>query len=78
MKTEILERVLADRDAKRQFALVTDLATGDQSIVHLDGAEDGGLDPALRRAVEELGMCGAMLPSTGRPNWFRKAMCTPS
>ena len=53
MKTETLERVLADRGAKRQFALVTELATGDQSIVHLDGAEDGGLDPALRRAVED-------------------------
>ena len=53
MKTEILERVLADREAKRQFALVTHLATGDQSIVHLGGAEDGGVDPALRSAVED-------------------------
>ncbi len=53
MKTEILERVLADREAKRQFALVTHLATGDQSIVHLGGAEDGGVDPALRPAVED-------------------------
>ena len=53
MKTEILERVLADREAKRQFALVTHLATGDQSIVHLGGAEDAGVDPALRPAVED-------------------------
>ena len=53
MKTEILERVLADREAKRQFALVTELDSGDQSIVYLDGAEDGGVGPRLRSAVED-------------------------
>ena len=53
MKTEILERVLADREAKRQFALVTHLATGDQSIVHLDGADDGGVGSGLRATVED-------------------------
>ena len=53
MKTEILERVLADREAKRQFALVTELASGDQSIVYLDGAGDAGVEPGLRSAVED-------------------------
>ena len=53
MKTEILERVLADREAKRQFALVTHLESGDQSIVYLDGAGDGGVEPGLRSAVED-------------------------
>ncbi len=53
MKTEILERVLADREAKRQFALVTELATGAQSIVYLDGAGEAGVEPGLRPAVED-------------------------
>ena len=53
MKTEILERVLADREAKRQFALVTHLETGNQSIVHLGGADDGGAEPGLRATVED-------------------------
>ena len=54
MKTEILERVLADREAKRQFALVTHLATGGQSILYLDGADEGEIeiDSGLRAAVE--------------------------
>ena len=53
MKTEILERVLAGREAKRQFALVTHLESGDQSIVFLDGTDDGGAEPGLRSAVED-------------------------
>ncbi len=55
MKTKILERVLADRGAKRQFALVTLLETGEQSVLHLDGADEGELeiDIGLRSAVED-------------------------
>ncbi len=55
MKTEILERVLAGRAAKRQFALVTRLDGGGQSIVSLDGSDEGadGIDAGLRRAVED-------------------------
>ena len=55
MKTEILERVLADREAKRQFALVTHLETGGQSILYLDGADEGDIeiDRGLRSAVED-------------------------
>ena len=54
MKTEILERVLADRAAKRQFALVTQLDGGRQSVVYRGGAAEGGIeiDPELRSAVE--------------------------
>lgn len=53
MNTETLERVLADREAKRQFALVTQLDSGDQAIVYLDGQDGGAVDPALRRAAED-------------------------
>ena len=55
MKTKILERVLADREAKRQFALVTRLETGEQSVLYLDGAGEGELeiDTRLRSAVED-------------------------
>ena len=55
MKTETLQRVLADREAKRQFALVTHLETGGQSILYLDGADEGEIevDAGLRQAVED-------------------------
>ena len=54
MKTDILERVLADREAKRQFALVTQLEGGRQSVVHLGGAAEGEIEigPELRMAIE--------------------------
>ena len=54
MKQQILKRVLADREAKRQFALVTRLETGEQSILYLDGADEGEIeiDSALRSTVE--------------------------
>ena len=54
MKTETLQRVLADREAKRQFALVTHLETGGQSILYLDGADEGEIEVGigLRQAVE--------------------------
>ena len=55
MKQQILKRVLADREAKRQFALVTRLETGEQSILYLDGAAEGEveIDSALRSTVED-------------------------
>ena len=55
MKTEILQRVLAGREAKRQFALVTHLESGGQSILYLDGADEGEIevDTGLRQAVED-------------------------
>ena len=55
MKTETLQRVLAGREAKRQFALVTHLESGGQSILYLDGADEGEIevDTGLRQAVED-------------------------
>lgn len=55
MKQQILKRVLADREAKRQFALVTRLETGEQSILYLDSADEGEIeiDSALRSTVED-------------------------
>ena len=55
MKTETLKRVLADREAKRQFALVTHLDNGGQSILYLDGGDQGevAFDSGLRQSVED-------------------------
>lgn len=55
MKTETLQRVLADREAKRQFALVTHLESGGQSILYLDGTDEGEIEigTGLRQAVED-------------------------
>ncbi len=55
MKTETLQRVLAGREAKRQFALVTHLESGGQSILYLDGADEGEIevDTGLRQAVDD-------------------------
>jgi xanthine dehydrogenase accessory factor len=58
MKTEILNRVLQDRKAKRQFALLTHLETGDQAIVypdevHGDLAVDAGMQQAVMNAIRD-------------------------
>jgi len=50
MKREILDRVIADRAAKRAVALVTNLANGEQAILYPSGAT-GSLSPALVTAV---------------------------
>jgi xanthine dehydrogenase accessory factor len=50
MKRDILDRLIADRDAKRSVALVTNLADGAQTIVYKAGAT-GTLSPALVTAV---------------------------
>ena len=52
MKREILDRLLADRAAKRPVALATDLDSGAQALIHLeDLAGDVPLDsPALAAA----------------------------
>ena len=53
MKTAILEQVLANREAKRQFALVTHLESGKQTIAYPDSAEgDIEIDEPLRAAVD--------------------------
>ncbi len=52
MKTETLNRLLQDRKAKRQVALLTHLDSGAQALVYPDG-EHGALkiDDALRQAA---------------------------
>jgi len=50
MKRDILDRLIADRAAKRSVALVTNLADGAQTIVYDTGAT-GSLTPALVTAV---------------------------
>ncbi len=54
MKTEILNRLLRDRKAKRQFALLTHLASGAQALVYAAGDEPHGdlaIDDAMRQAA---------------------------
>lgn len=58
MKTDLLTRLLADRKAKRQVALVTRLDTGEQTLVYRDGAAGSlALDPAAlagaRNAIQD-------------------------
>jgi xanthine dehydrogenase accessory factor len=43
MKTEILNRLLQDRKAKRQFAMLTHLDSGTQALVYTDGEIHGDL-----------------------------------
>ena len=58
MKTETLNRLLQDRKAKRQFALLTNLETGDQALVypveiHGDLTVDEELRQAAMTAIED-------------------------
>jgi len=58
MKTEILNRVLQDRKAKRQFAVLTHLETGGQAIiypdeVHGDLKVDAGMQQAALNAIRD-------------------------
>ena len=52
MKTELLEQLLADRAAKRQVVLATDLATGAGELLYPD--EGGGTDAALLEAARRV------------------------
>lgn len=52
MKREILEALLADRAAKRAVALVTDLGSGEQWLVHPDDSEPpASLAPSVVEAA---------------------------
>ncbi len=58
MKTEILNRLLRDRKAKRQFALLTHLESGAQAMVyadevHGDLAVDDGMRQAAMSAIQD-------------------------
>lgn len=56
MKRDILHKLIADRDAKRSVALVTNLADGAQTIVYKTGPA-GSLSPSLivsvRQAIQD-------------------------
>ncbi len=53
MKRRTLDRLLGDRDAKRQVALVTHLESGRQSLAYPDGYDgDVAVDDMLREAVD--------------------------
>ncbi len=53
MKTAILEQLLEHRAAKRQFALVTHLENGGQTLAYPDRAEGAvGIDDGLRAAID--------------------------
>jgi xanthine dehydrogenase accessory factor len=52
MKRDTLERLLAERAAKRTVVVATNLASGEQRLLHpFEPADDGGVDPALRAAA---------------------------
>ncbi len=54
MKADLLARLLDDREAKRQVALLTRLDGGDQALVYPDGVVGGlPVDTALRAAAIE-------------------------
>jgi xanthine dehydrogenase accessory factor len=58
MKQETLTRLLSDQDAKRAVALVTELETGDQSLVYHDDATgphaaDAAVVAAARQAMQD-------------------------
>jgi xanthine dehydrogenase accessory factor len=58
MKTEILNRLLADQKAKTAVALATQLETGDQTLVYLDNAvgslnEQPEILSIVRRAMQD-------------------------
>ena len=52
MKTDLLEQLLADRAAKRQVVLATDLATGQGRLLY--PGEGGGEDAALMAAAHRV------------------------
>lgn len=53
MKSPTLEKLLADRDAKRQFVLVTHLESGRQTLAYSDRADgEVEIDDTLRAAVD--------------------------
>jgi xanthine dehydrogenase accessory factor len=58
MKRDLLTRLLADREAKRQIALVTELASGKQVLVYRDSvsgdlALDASTLAAVRSAIQD-------------------------
>ena len=58
MKQETLSRLLADQAAKRAVAMVTDMESGEQTLVYLDSADGPDADnaevlSAARQAIQD-------------------------
>lgn len=51
MRRELLERLLADAEAKRAVVLATELTTGEQRLIHPDAPQDPELAAAAREAL---------------------------
>jgi xanthine dehydrogenase accessory factor len=78
MKRELLARLIADRDAKRSVALVTNLANGDQVQVYPTGAASGlpaGLASTVRQAIQDNESQTVEIEGAGR--WFVEVLNPP-
>lgn len=70
MKREVLERLLADRAAKRTVVVATDLATGSQALVY---PFDGSLEAPAGAGASALGLEPAGAPDTALDAALRAA-----
>jgi xanthine dehydrogenase accessory factor len=78
MKRELLAKLIADRDAKRSVALVTNLATGDQAQVYPAGAVSGlpaALVGRVRQAIQDNESQTVEIEGAGR--WFVEVLNPP-
>ena len=78
MKRELLAKLIADRDAKRSVALVTNLANGDQVQVYPSGTVAGlpaGLVATVRQAIQDNESQTVEIEGAGR--WFVEVLNPP-
>jgi xanthine dehydrogenase accessory factor len=78
MKRELLAKLIADRDAKRSVALVTNLASGDQVQVYPTGAVVGlpaTLVSTVRQAIQDNESQTVETEGAGR--WFIEVLNPP-
>jgi xanthine dehydrogenase accessory factor len=78
MKRELLAKLIADRDAKRSVALVTNLANGDQVQAYPTGAVPGlpaQLVPNVRQAIQDNESQTVEIEGAGR--WFVEVLNPP-
>jgi xanthine dehydrogenase accessory factor len=78
MKRELLAKLIADRNAKRSVALVTNLANGDQVQVYPTGAVNGlpaQVVPTVRQAIQDNASQTIEIEGVGR--WFVEVLNPP-
>ena len=78
MKRELLAKLIADRNAKRSVALVTNLASGDQVQVYPTGAVSGlsaALVSTVRQAIQDNESQTIEIEGSGR--WFVEVLNPP-